>query len=194
MKHITITIIALLLAGCIPNTKYSTTDDYATGLRWFERGMQQDNMNGIITAIKYWKPLVEKDDCDAEYRMGLIYFMGLDKPHGFDDAYKLWLKAANGNQQRAQWALGDLHLQDESSVFHHCTKTPACNIKKDAVEALFWYKLFEKSTKYDGEEKYVKHIIPITESQLTKEEIKTVELRVSNWTPTPKDCSARDMW
>jgi hypothetical protein len=29
----------------------------------------------------------------------------------FKDAHKLWLKAAKGNQQRAQWALGDLYFQ-----------------------------------------------------------------------------------
>jgi TPR repeat protein len=43
--------------------------------------------------------------------------MGIDKPHDFKDAYKLWLKAAKGNQQRAQWALGDLYFQDEKSVY-----------------------------------------------------------------------------
>jgi predicted MFS family arabinose efflux permease len=29
--------------------------------------------------------------------------MGIDKPHDFKDAYKLWLKAAKGNQQRAHF-------------------------------------------------------------------------------------------
>jgi TPR repeat protein len=38
-------------------------------------------------------------DCDAQYRVGLVYFMGIDKPHDFKDAHKLWLKAAKGNQR-----------------------------------------------------------------------------------------------
>jgi hypothetical protein len=75
----------------------------------------------------------------------------------------------------------------EKSVYHHCAKTPDCNIKKDIPEALFWYKLFAKSAKYENEKKYVKNIIQLTEAQLTEKEIKAVEIRVSKWTPTPRD-------
>jgi hypothetical protein len=44
------------------------------------------------------------------------------------------------------------------------------------------------------EKKYVKNIIQLTEAQLTEKEIKAVEMRASKWTPTPKDCGARDLW
>ncbi|CAC9471589.1 hypothetical protein BSPLISOX_576 [uncultured Gammaproteobacteria bacterium] len=194
MKYIFTIITLIIITGCIPNTRYSITDDYIIGLRWFERGIQRNRMDNIVIAMDYWKPLLKKADCDAQYRVGLVYFMGIDKPHDFKDAYKLWLKAAKGNQQRAQWALGDLYFQDEKSVYHHCAKTPDCNIKKDIPEALFWYKLFAKSAKYENEKKYVKNIIQLTEAQLTEKEIKAVEMRVSKWTPTPKDCGARDLW
>jgi len=194
MKFLLSVLILIGITGCIPNTKYSTTDDYATGLRWFERGMQNNSAQEIHTAIRYWEPLVEKGDCDAEYRMGLIYFAALGKERSYETAHKLWVKAANGNQQRAQWALGDLYLQDESLVFHHCTKTPNCDIKKDIKEALFWYKLFEKSAKYSIEKKYLNHVMPKVEAQLSQIEIKEIESKASKWKPTPKDCGARNMW
>jgi TPR repeat protein len=38
--------------------------------------------------MDYWKPLLKKADCDAQYRVGLVYFMGIDKPHDFKDAHK----------------------------------------------------------------------------------------------------------
>jgi len=195
MKKYFLTLIALTsITACIPNSKYSITDDYATGFRWFERGMQNNDMQSFNHAISYWEPLVTKGDCDAEYRMGLMYFAALGKEQSFDVAYDLWIKAANGNQQRAQWALGDLYFQDENNVYHHCKKTPDCNIKKDIKEALFWYILFEKSAKYTNEKAFVTHILPKVKSQLSQLEIKAVEIKVSNWNPTPKDCGARQMW
>lgn len=194
MKYLLSALILIGVTGCIPNTKYSTTDDYATGLRWFERGMQNNDINAINNAIRYWQPLVDKGDCDAEYRMGLMHFTAIGMQQSFETAHKLWVKAANGDQQRAQWALGDLYFQSEADVFHHCTKTPTCTIKKDLEEALFWYKLFEKSAKYSGEEKYVNHILPKVTAQLTPERIKAVDTKVAAWSPTPKDCGARNMW
>jgi TPR repeat protein len=42
-------------------------------------------MDNIVIAMDYWKPLLKKADCDAQYRVGLVYFMGIDKPHDFKD-------------------------------------------------------------------------------------------------------------
>ena len=183
------------MSGCvgIPNTYYSTTDDYVVGLRWFDRGMEQGKEEFYQKAAQYWEPLVEKQDCDAEYRLGLLYFMGKGKPQSFDKAFQLWEKAANTNQQRAQWALGDLYYQNHENVLHHCNKTPNCNIKKDLTEALFWYELFKKSAKYDNELKYVNNIIPKVKLEMTDGEINEIEIKVSQWKPTPKDCKPRNL-
>ena len=187
MKYLLSALMLIVITGCIPNTKFSTTDPYATGLRWFERDKFHE-------AIKNWEPLVKKGDCDAEYRMGLMHFAGLGIPQSFDTAHQLWIKAANGNQQRAQWALGDLYFQSESDVYHHCTKTPTCTVNKDLEKALFWYKLFEKSAKYDGEKKYLNHVLPKVTAHLNTKQIKDIESKVAAWLPTPKDCDARNMW
>ena len=81
-----------IITGCVPNTKYSITDDYATGYRWFERGMQNKGIQSFNHAISYWEPLVEKGDCDAEYRMGFMYFAALGKEQSFEAAHELWVK------------------------------------------------------------------------------------------------------
>jgi hypothetical protein len=43
-----------MITGCIPNTRYSITDDYITGLRWFEKGIQRNRMDNIVIAMDYW--------------------------------------------------------------------------------------------------------------------------------------------
>ena len=176
--------LTLIMSGCIPNTYYSTTDDYAIGLRWNDRGNYE-------TAAKYWDPLVEKEDCDAEYQVGTLYFLGRSKPQNNEKAIQLWRKAANGNQQRAQWAMGDLYYHKQGTTFHGCKK---CDIEQNLVTALFWYKLFEKSAKYDGEKKYLAHILPLITAEMTAEQIQEATNNANSWTPTPKDCGARNLW
>src|SRR5690606_38608757 len=135
-------VVALIamLAGCaIPNTYYSITDDYVRGLRGYDRG-------DYSSAAKYWEPLAEKGDCDAESQMAVLYFLGQGKDQDLDKALRLWNKAANGNQQRAQWFLGDLFNPDNADTYFVCK---VC--EKDIIRAHVWYKLFEKSAKYSGE-------------------------------------------
>jgi TPR repeat protein len=110
----------------MPNTYYSITDEYVVGLRWHDRG-------NYDMAAKYWDPLVEKGDCDAEYMTGLLYFLGRSKPQNNAMALSLWRKAAEGNQQRSQWALGDLYYQNRGVIFHKCAE---CGVEKDLVAAL----------------------------------------------------------
>lgn len=181
-QFITIFVLAIL-SGCgMPNTYYSITDDYARGLRWYDRGDYE-------SAIRYWEPLVINGDCDAEYQIGLIYFLGHGKEQNTDKAITLWSKAANGNQQKAQITSGDIYSPyNKEKVFY-------CKIcKKDIVQAHVWYKLAEKSAKYDGEKRYLKHIFPKIESMMTTEELTKSKALVSQWKPTPKDCNARDWW
>ena len=190
---------AIVLGGCIPNTYYSVTDDYVIGLRWYDRGVQgaQGQLPGLTkspsefyqNAARYWDPLVEKGDCDAEYMVGTLYFLGRGKPQDNAKALALWRKAADGNQQRAQWALGDLYYQGQSA-FHQCAN---CGIERDPVTALTWYRLFERSSKYDGEKRYLQLIIPKITAEMTPEQIKIARERAEKWRPTPKDCGARKL-
>lgn len=184
MKQLIISLLLLLITGCVPNTYYSTTDEYVVGLRWNDRG-------DYASAAKYWDPLVSKGDCDAEYMVGQLYFLGRAKPQDNDKAIALWEKAANANQQRAQWAIADLYYQNSKVTYHTC-KT--CNIEKNNVKALQWYMLFEKSAKYDGEKKYLAHILPHITSEMSAEEITKATKQAKTWKPSPKDCGARNLW
>lgn len=185
IKRITLLIALVTLNACfMPNTYYSTTDDYVVGLRWFDRGAYEK-------AAQSWDPLAAKEDCDAEYRVGLLYFIGKGKPQDNEKAIALWRKAADGNQQRAQWALGDLYYQNDSAIYHRCAK---CGLEKDLVQAYVWYRLFEKSAKYSSEKDYAKQILTKIISEMNADQIKQGDDLVAKWLPTPKDCGARSLW
>jgi hypothetical protein len=61
------------------------------------------------------------------------------------------------------------------------------------VTALTWYRLFERSAKYDGEKRYLQIIIPKIRAEMTPEQIKLAGERAQAWKPTPKDCGARKL-
>ena len=60
--------LVVVVVGCA-GTYYDTTDRYATGMRWFDRG-------GDAEAIQSWKPLAEAGDCDGQYRYGTLFALG----------------------------------------------------------------------------------------------------------------------
>ena len=182
MKIIKVLVVffALATSGCV-NTYYDQFDPFAYGRRWHDRGRYD-------RAAGYWDPLVEKGDCDAEYWVGMLYFSGHAKPKDNERAIALWLKAANGNQPKAQGAMGDLYYQ---KGIHRCA---ACSIEPDLVQAYTWYRLFEKSARYDGERAYAKDMLREIRAEMTKEQIARGDERVSEWKPSPKDCGARNWW
>ena len=175
----------VFLSGCmLPNTYYDPSDPYAYGVRWYDRGRYD-------LAAKYWDPLVEKGDCDAEYWVGMLYFLGREKPQDNEKALELWRKAANGNQPKAQGAMGDLFYQNESVIYHRCK---SCAVQKDVVQAYVWYKLLEKSARYDGEKKYTTAALKSIQSEMSSDQLSQAEKALSEWKPTPNDCKARNWW
>jgi hypothetical protein len=173
-----------LLVGCVPNTYYDTSDPYAYGVRWYDRGRYD-------LAAQYWDPLVEKGDCDAEYWVGMLYFLGRGKPQDNEKALGLWRKAANGNHPKAQAALGDLYYQNDAVIYHHCK---ACTVQKDLVTAHVWYKLLEKSARYEGEKKHAAGVLQSISTEMSSEQLSRAEAALVQWTPTPKDCKPRNWW
>lgn len=168
----------------LPNTYYDPTDPYAYGVRWYDRGRYD-------LAAKYWDPLVEKEDCDAEFWVGMLYFSGQFKPQNNAEALRLWRKAANANHPKAQGAMGDLYYQNESFVAIRCAE---CGIEKDYIKAYMWYRLIEKSARYDGEKKYATGILEKLTAEMDKEQIQHGDELVVNWKPEPKDCKPRSWW
>jgi len=175
---------ALLSACMIPNTYYDPIDPYAYGVRWYDRGRYD-------LAAQYWDPLVEKGDCDAEYHLGILYFLGQAKPKDNEKALALWRKAANGNQPNAQGAMGDLYYQNDAVILHHCK---ACGIEKDPVQAYVWYKLLEKSARYKGEKTYAANVLKSVTTEMSQDQLAKAEGLLAQWKPTPQDCNARKWW
>jgi uncharacterized protein len=183
---VVLVLLSLLsfLNGCmLPNTYNDPFDSYAYGRRWYDRGKYD-------LAAKYWDPLVEKGDCDAEYWEGVLYLLGRAKPKDVDKAVVLWRHAAEGNQPKAQAALGDLYYQNDAIVSHRCK---AC-VNRDLVQAYVWYRLLEKSARYQGEKKYAKEVLASIMQEMTAAQLVEGDEKVRSWKPTNLTCKPRHWW
>jgi len=96
------TALAGLLSVCA--LAHAAAPTFAEGLDAFDRGE-------YVVARNVFEPLARSGDARAQYRMGLLYAMGLGTPRNYDLGVS-WLgkAAANGNPS-AQNDLGTLYDQ-----------------------------------------------------------------------------------
>src|SRR5262245_3323777 len=143
-------VLTVLLTGCtslLDNPEpFAKPDPYVTGMRWFNRGDYK-------WAKKYWQPLADEGDCDAQYRIGTLYFLGAGVPRDYAAARQWWRKAANQGQSFAQALLATMHAHDSMSIVTIHTETlidctGGCGYPQNMVEAYRWMSLSEKSAVY----------------------------------------------
>jgi Sel1 repeat-containing protein len=174
---------ALVSAGCLPGTYYDPVDPYVRGVRFFDRG-------DYATARQIWEPLVTAGDCDAEFRLGLIYFLALGVNRDVPKALGLWTSAANRGQPRAQYALGDVYFHSEVDTQFFC-RFGCENVAQDLVTAYKWYLLAEKSAAYDNDKRYVAEVLPRIRARLSEPQRTEGEHEAAGWRPHPEACKPR---
>jgi len=172
---------ALCLVAC--GTYYDPGDRYVRGLRVFDRG-------DYTTARQMWEPLVAAGDCDAEFRLGLLYFLAYGVDRDVPKALALWDSAANRGQPRAQYALGDVYFHSETDTRLFC-RFGCDHVPQDLARAYKWYLLAEKSAAYDNDKKYVAEVLPRIRARLSGEQRSEGEREAARWQPTPQACKPR---
>jgi hypothetical protein len=170
-----------LLSAC--GTYYDPADAYVRGVRFYDRG-------AYVKAKEIWEPLVSAGDCDAEFRLGLLYFGGQGVDRDVPRAISLWTSAANRGQPRAQYSLADVYFHNEEGTMFVC-RVGCDNVPKDLTSAYKWYLLAEKSVSYDNDKKYMAHILPLIREKLSPEERRLGEEAAAKWTATPSACKPR---
>lgn len=88
MRMIPFLILALMLIECIPNARYWSSDRFMIGQRAFDRGEENN-------AFLEWKPMAVTGDCDAQAKLGLLYFLGAGVLQSYKEAEQWWIKSAD---------------------------------------------------------------------------------------------------
>jgi hypothetical protein len=174
-------VAVVLVAGC--GTYYDPVDRYVRGLRFFDRG-------DYATARWLWEPLAAASDCDAEFRLGLLYFLAYGVDRDVPKALALWTSAASRGQPRAQCALGDVYFLSEADTRLVC-RFGCERVSQDLVVAYTWYLLAEKSALYDTDKTYVAGVLPRIRARLSDQQRREGERAAATWRPQPEACQPR---
>lgn len=189
--------IVILLFGCqqikeipdeipeqLPNPvrDFTEKDNYLIGLSWYKQWNYQ-------IAAKFWKPLAQKGDCDAQYALGLLYFEGLGVGQSYEKAIDLWTRSADQGQAQAQISLGIVYSR-LSLPYTSLDCKRGCGQEKDPLTAYRWFGIaseigspHEMKVAQDS----LKKVVP----EMTPEEIKKGDALIDAWKPAPARCDRR---
>ena len=77
----------------------------------FQKGEDAYNRGDYATALREWKPLVERGDANAQYNLGVMYRKGQGVPQDYKTAMKWYTLAAEQGITPAQSYLGFMYDQ-----------------------------------------------------------------------------------
>lgn len=165
-----------------PVSDFTERDTFMIGLKWYQQG-------SFDIARKFWKPLSQEGDCDAEYAMGLLYYAGAGVRRSYGDALMLWTEAAEQGQTQAQIALGAAYSHRGISYASiNCKK--GCGVEKNLIIGYKWFGLGGKSGSV-REAGIAQKSIEAISTQMTSEQIEEAQSKIKNWKPTPSECKSR---
>ena len=94
----------------------------------YQAGMDAYNRGDYATALREWRPLAERGDPSAQFRLGSLYENGDGVPRDFATARQWYEKAAAQGDAKAQFYLGIQSAYGEGGPL-------------DLVQAHMWYSL-----------------------------------------------------
>ncbi len=175
------------IPGQLPNPvrDFTEKDKYMIGLSWYKQ-------RNYDIAAKFWKPLAEEGDCDAQYAMGLLYFEGTGVGKSYGEAVDLWNKSADQGQAQAQISLGVIYSRI-SIPYTSLDCKRGCGEEKDLVAAYKWFGIAREigsphEMRVAGDS--LNRIIP----DMTPEQISEGDALVDAWEPHPLRCEPRGLY
>lgn len=168
-----------------PVSDFTEKDRYVVGLRWYQEG-------SFDIAGKFWKPLAEGGDCDAQYSMGLLYYEGAGVGKSYGRAVELWTGAARQGHVQAQIALGAVysHIRIPYTALN-CKK--GCGEEKDLIGGYKWFGLASKLGS-PREVRIAERSINRIGAEMTPAQIGEAKSKIEDWKPIPSQCKPRGVY
>ncbi len=115
--------LALIVALCAGFTLGLAAPAWAG----FDEGVAAYKRGDYATAIREWRPLAEQGDAEAQFFLGLMYYIGKGVTQDYAEAMRWYRKAAEQGHAEAQSFLG--------IKYEHGLGVP-----QDSAEAVQWYR------------------------------------------------------
>ena len=165
-----------------PVKDFTEKDNYIVGLNWYKQWNYQ-------IAAKFWKPLAEEGDCDAQYALGLLYFDGLGVGQSYEKAARFWNESADQGQAQAQIGLGVVYSRI-SLPYTSLDCKRGCGRDKDLLKAYRWFGIASEIGS-PREAQIAQSSLKKIVTEMTPEQIKEGDTLIDNWKPDPTRCDTR---
>ena len=143
-------VVVLVAAPACTNSK--------TGVDAYEKG-------DYATALKEFRPLAERGDARAQFRLGVMYTMGQGVPQDDKEAARWYRLAATQGYAAAQYNLGVMYFM-------------GIGVPRDVVRAHLWYSLAAAP----GHEN-ARRARDIVAKKMTPAQITEAQRLARKWTP-----------
>ncbi len=130
--------------------------------------MDADNRKDYVTALSEWRPLAEKGVAEAQYKLGMLYSMGIGVPLDLVQARQWWEKAAVQRHVSAQYYLGIMYSM-------------GYGVPQDFVQAHKWHSLAAANGHKDAA--MLRGVLP---NQMTHAQIAEAQRLAREWKPIKK--------
>jgi len=97
------------------------TADFTAGLEAYERAE-------YATALHEWQPLADAGVVEAQFNLGLLYYLGRGVRRDVAVAHAWFLRAAKAGYARAQYRVAEMYELGDG-------------VRKDFVQAHYWFRL-----------------------------------------------------
>jgi hypothetical protein len=102
-------------------------DSWSAMETYFDRMLRSFTPVSAQVALSVLRTLADQGDATAQFRLGAMYYEGLEVPRDYSEAAKWYRKAADQGDAAAQTLLGDCYYRGEG-------------VTQDYVEAVAWYR------------------------------------------------------
>jgi TPR repeat protein len=187
--------LALALVSC--GTYFDPGDDYARGLRLFDRG-------DFVAAADLWRALAVQGDCDAEARYGYLLFAGSGVQQDQQNGIRLLKAAGQGKQPFAAILLGLLYADGKvpsprqlAATINDTSATPiscsVCGIDHDFSTSYVWFRQGQRSAIYDGQKQLGEDGAARMSLVMSSEQIRDADAEVAEWQAKQPSCHPRHL-
>ncbi|MBY0414970.1 MAG: sel1 repeat family protein [Bdellovibrionales bacterium] len=142
-------------------------------------------------AIDLFLPQAANGDCNAEHKVGYMYFTGTCVAQNNNKALDYFYKAANQGHPKAQIILGNLFYQNKNDPT--ISSCPDCQLQKDLSEALKWYTLATRETRRQTgkttDESFLRRVIGDIQKEIPEKKNREAKNKIANFKYTPSKCN-----
>ena len=143
----------------------------------YEDGVAAFNRDDYAEALREWRPLAERGDVNAQYKLGQMYAYGFGVPQDYAEAVKWFRRAAEQGDANAQLNLGAMYGEGEG-------------VRRDYVQSHMWSNIAASQLEPGLFRELAVRNRNLVEKRMTPGQVAEAQQLARNWKPKTQAATA----